>query len=59
MCGYSWTTAPKYEYCKKYCHEIDKIEGEMESDHCLQKWLYYYKVGFTRSAQRLTFTLKG
>jgi hypothetical protein len=33
MCGYSWTTAPKYEYCPKCCHEMDKIEGEHPKCH--------------------------
>jgi hypothetical protein len=33
MCGYSWTTAPKCEYCPECCHEIDKIEGEQLNCH--------------------------
>jgi hypothetical protein len=28
MCGYSWTTAPKCEYCPECCQEMDKIEDE-------------------------------
>jgi hypothetical protein len=33
MCGYSWTTAPKCEYCPECCHEMDKIEGEQSISH--------------------------
>jgi hypothetical protein len=33
MSGYSWTTAPKCEYCPECCHELDKIEGEQSECH--------------------------
>jgi hypothetical protein len=33
MCGYSWTTAPKCEYCPECCHEMDNIECEQPNCH--------------------------
>jgi hypothetical protein len=33
MCGYSWTTAPKCEYCPECCHEMGKIEEEQPNCH--------------------------